>query len=526
MHTTLVGIIRARNSKFFACIGNLSDLLIYEYVFKNAGPQNKIKMDLAKCLYSDFKLYSGTDLSDGDILLIIISKFLDERKYLTAEYICNKYLSDISTTPITPTNSTNLTNLTNSTTSTTLIPPTDLTTKYRDPTGLIYSLGTNVRLTLAVLEKMSILLWYVNKKTLGLNISEFLLFYNILQNKSVINKDCILKNELYYNDGHLIQKISSHRIKIITPLVNDSGENRYLETNPSIINYKDEFLACVRTVNYTQKDAVDYTSMSIDNKIRTRNFLVMFDKSFNIKWQKEIVDVTDHKKLPHHVLGLEDLRLFTVAGKIYFLVNSREHYTNCLLLYVGEILINNNDTEVKVKLDIIRYGNEYITEKNWLPIMYDNIPDGKNVKMIYSYHPLTIIEADLNLTGKCDLISANKFLVTNSDWDFSRFRGSGGPIQFKYANQMGWLILVHEYIPRGIRNGRHIRKYYHRFVWLNKEYVPKTWSLAWSFFGDSIEYGVSLIPSPDGNVLISMGREDCEAWIFTIDPKVIEKMLR
>ena len=69
-----------------------------------------------------------------------------------------------------------------------------------------------------------------------------------------------------------------------------------------------------RTVNYTQIGAKHFKSLDLfdpANTVKTRNFLVQYDRNFNLLSQKEIVENLPRIRVSqHNVEGLEDCRLF------------------------------------------------------------------------------------------------------------------------------------------------------------------------------------------------------------------------
>ena len=80
-------------------------------------------------------------------------------------------------------------------------------------------------------------------------------------------------------------------IQIKLPLIREGYPDCYNPMNPSIQKSTDGYHLICRTVNFSQTKGTSYQSRNPeDPTIRTKNFLVRYDRSFNLLSQREIVE--------------------------------------------------------------------------------------------------------------------------------------------------------------------------------------------------------------------------------------------
>lgn len=226
---------------------------------------------------------------------------------------------------------------------------------------------------------------------------------------------------------------------------------------PSAISVCEYPMANVRYVNYWIENGTYFTKDSVP--VQTYNAYI------NLETNEVIAKMLDSsiklEQFETNVKGLEDIRLFTNGNQIKFTATSvREYQKDVLRVITGDYNTNGNYENVRV----LNPPTNNECEKNWLPIKDTN-------KFIYGWHPYTIIDDN-----------ANTISVTQTPPLFNLFRGSAPPIRYNDD----WLSLVHlvEYSTP--------RKYYHCFVKLDSNLLPKYISLPFVFKSISIEYCVSI----------------------------------
>ena len=92
------------------------------------------------------------------------------------------------------------------------------------------------------------------------------------------------------------------------PAVKEGSALHYNPMNPSILKTDYGYKFICRTVNFTLMNGVYNTIDITDDTIRTRNFLIHYDKKFSILSQKEIVENLPRVKNPH-ILKLKDWKI-------------------------------------------------------------------------------------------------------------------------------------------------------------------------------------------------------------------------
>ena len=385
-------------------------------------------------------------------------------------------------------------------------------------------------LVLQLFQELSIVAFYVDFPTNqnngaheichGLRISELLLFAKSMQSQDYVDLSNINKTMIQINEYFYVNQLPTEKrtqVPITMPLINENSPERYRPMNPSILKTESGFLVLCRGINYDQQGAVNFTSLDHDRMIRTRNFLIVTDREFSPISTHEIIDKTIRHKYPTCVLGLEDCHLAEVEGTIWFTcvtLDTNPHgKTQISLCKLPEETNKDGNYEV-IELTPLIGPDLRRNEKNWLPFSHD----GK-LAMIYGYDPLTIkvpTMIDLKATGE-----TTNFLEMGTHIDFSRFRGSAGPIKFPYDGYQGELIVIHEVILRN--EGR---CYTHRFVWLDQNFAIGTISPPWFIDHKGIEFCKSLVFNhSDDKLILGVGIEDREAWIYQVSIDVVSSLL-
>lgn len=293
--------------------------------------------------------------------------------------------------------------------------------------------------------------------------------------------------------------------------------------NPSICpRYSnDGYFILLRLVNFSSERATNYISHSKDGKFSTRNLLITTDKSFNVLSWVEVTDKSNRKNYPKHVQGLEDIQIFPIKerknqkkqkhkrlGFVCTLVDCQP--SGIPLIGFGLISIITGQISKIKYLQPLAKNN---CEKNWLPWWQDGginlLYHGSNMLRLFFKLDDYVSDTESIQCGVIGFSSARK--------ELRDVRGSAGPIPF----QSGYLFLFHEVI--WINNGR---TYIHRFVYVNKDFKVEKISHYFCFELSHIEFARSMTQKlNESNILICVGVEDHNAYIYEVSSEVIKKML-
>jgi len=348
------------------------------------------------------------------------------------------------------------------------------------------------------LYELSILAFYLSKYEEGREVSDKIKFNPEVP---LVLKEVVHNNYIFYVDKLNYQNKIDIPIKL--PLINNSNK-KWNPLNPSIIKEEQGYILNCRTVNYVHVNG-NYTSMDQDKIIRTRNFLIKLDSQLKVIWQKEIIDDLDRPRYPKLVVGLEDCRLVKYNNKLWFTTTTYDTHEKNIpkmsLAVLSNIDTDNNSIKVE-NLTLLTGPDPNRCEKNWLPFNYNN-----HLLAIYGFHPFTLFD----LHDNCSV-----HLTKSSQFDFSGFRGSAGPINF----DNGFLTVVHEVIFT--HSGR---IYLHRFVWLDQYWNPSKISYLFYFDSKGVEYCSGMCNSHNDSIYLTVGLNDSEAFIYELSKSSINQML-
>lgn len=280
--------------------------------------------------------------------------------------------------------------------------------------------------------------------------------------------------------------------------------NGYFPSSPSIINTEGGLLCNMRAVNYTIRGNGSYDIRDSNNIVRTKNFLLSLTSDLEIKNSYELSDNLDklNPRFPSHIKGLEDIRIFTYKNQNYFVATCCETLNFfCPRIVLGSF---NSDGEI-IFLQALKipHNDNNTCEKNWLPFVWDG-----EICFIYKISPLTIYS--INYPSGFDLTLKLQREVSN-DYEF---RGSAPPIPYKE----GWLLTIHQV------HYSTPRKYYHRFLWYNKDFTERKYSELFVFEKPQIEYNLSVLHLND-KIILGYSINDGSSQVMTISQDHVDKML-
>ena len=271
----------------------------------------------------------------------------------------------------------------------------------------------------------------------------------------------------------------------------------YRAMNPSVARLGQHIVVMQRTVNYKMtEDGLQYQTPN-DAPIHTRNFLLRLTPELDIQSAAEILPPVDMPEPACKlVLRFEDLRLFTLGGKLWGCACVREltpeGWCQQVLARIEELgPAGCRLTDWRV----LHPEGPTVHEKNWMPQVA-----GDRLQFIYLCDPTRVVDdRGRTVTENTPVIAA------------SRFRGGSQLIAF----DRGWLALIHEVHWRPADRRRF---YLHRFVWFDETNMLRRVSRPFFFHTKGVEFAAGLAWHLDGKrLLISYSIADSESWIATVN---------
>lgn len=359
-------------------------------------------------------------------------------------------------------------------------------------------------------EDISIASYYTAFGKEGLDASE-----RLMLNKRT---PFFIKKQAEQNSKFYVGNLENLKLKPISmkrPLLRENSNLLFNSMNPSVLKTENGYYVVCRSVNYEQSSGKHYQMIDPEERnnylSKTRNFLLHYDKNFNLISQKEIVDdfVSSVQTTPYfQVEGLEDIRLFEYKGDLWFTCTVF-NINHCKMPQVCLFRLSNSSDGDFIRTDhFVHLKGPEINrcEKNWLPFVKDD-----QVHLIYSYDPFQIYQADL-LTGEC-----RQVLSQAQENDFSKFRGSSGPIAF----DDGYLSIVHYVV-----DSEDEKIYFHRFLYLNKDYKITHMSKPFTYTHQGVEFCCGMTLDHFGSSLVmAIGLEDAEAFFAFLDLESVRQLL-
>lgn len=314
-----------------------------------------------------------------------------------------------------------------------------------------------------------------------------------------------LKNLInYYNTHSFNLDITfNNMVHYLTRITNDGSyfsldlsysDIEFKPSSVSLLKLENKILANIRLVNYTIQSNGSYVMYNND-KVKTRNAFIYLNDEMqpisDINFMNDKLD--DLTSRNSHILGLEDIRLFSDHKNIYYTATSLEYsYNDKIRIVKGEYDLEKK--EFKNNSCMIP-PTETECEKNWVAI--DN-------KFIYKWHPLEIGELKDN---KLEIVYTHE-----TPRIFNKYRGSTNA--FEYNNEY-W------FVTHGIMNC-FPRKYFHQIVILDKNYKVVKYTVPFYFDKLAIEYCLGFIIINE-TICMTASRNDSNPIIVKIKLMNLQK---
>ena len=281
--------------------------------------------------------------------------------------------------------------------------------------------------------------------------------------------------------------------------------------NPSIrINSKrDGYLVNLRCANYYTEEAKHYHYRAFHGKVLTRNCLMNVPREAGWNNPSSLEEIMIDEKFPqreHYIRGVEDCRLIQGTDTMEFLGTSQSYSENGTNKIFHVWRGADEKTWSLKQMPLPAGVNPGETQKNWLGFQHKG-----RLHYIYNFSPFKV----------CDASGAT---VVDVPWNgvlsLKEYRGSAGPVPWKGPDE-AYLCVMHK-----VYIGDNGRRYYHRFMTLDKDLRPSRVSCFVRFTKERVEYWSGMTPSLEGDSYwITYGTKDSEGYIAELTTGAIENLL-
>jgi hypothetical protein len=360
----------------------------------------------------------------------------------------------------------------------------------------------------AIWKEMAILSYYTgHKKEAYITIDSQILSPELNFNE----RNDLLGYQKWYD--WILKTNNTTKIEIsadMLPWKNEPDWNIWNAYNPSIRVCKNEYDIILRHSNYSTTDAKSFPCRGRTDYIITRNVLCKMDADFQLKNSSEII-VKDKfiVNTATQIRGLEDCRLIqNSCMNLAFATNRQytESKTNKIsIVYWKDTETNQVDLK---KTNLPENVSDDQCQKNWLPFCHNS-----KSYFIYSINPFVV----------CSMKSEKILEFTTPHFNLDGLRGSTAPVHFTSTDQTeSYIMIVHYcfYSDEG-------RRYYNRFVSLDKNLLPVRLSGGFKLSEKNIEYVSGMCKSLKSKDMYSIGYgiNDSEAYIASIESTTIDSLL-
>jgi tetratricopeptide (TPR) repeat protein len=284
--------------------------------------------------------------------------------------------------------------------------------------------------------------------------------------------------------------------------------------NPSIRVKPDRsgYLVNLRCANYYTAEAKHYHYRAFHGKVLTRNCLMDVPKEAgwnNPASLEEILIDDKFSQHDHYIRGVEDCRLIQGTADLEFLGTSQS-YSDNKTNKIFHVWRKPEESSWSLKQMPLPPGvGPQETQKNWLGFRHNG-----ELHYIYNFSPFRICAASGQVKVEVD--------TTKSPLSLKEYRGSAGPVPWKSGiADEAYLCVMHK-----VYIGDEGRRYYHRFITLDKDLRPSRVSCFVRFTKERVEYWSGMCASLEGDSYwITYGTKDSEAYIAEMLCKDIEPLL-
>jgi hypothetical protein len=304
---------------------------------------------------------------------------------------------------------------------------------------------------------------------------------------------------------------SMQHIELLNSIGNDYDilegiqNGMFAKSTPSLCMVNETTMAlCVRYVNYHINEKGEYIK---EATINTKNLIALFDITNPEYWSllNSFILMYDESYDGLYV-GLEDVRLFSMGGKLMY--NANRGVDNKMVVEHGVIDIQ----QERANSSFLKIENQRNIEKNW--VLFE---DAHGImKCIYDWHPCVIgnIDDSIDHDGCSTFKECAKL---NTPAFFKHIRGSTNGV--KIGNEIWFICHSVSYEER--------RYYYHIFIVLDAStYQLKKYTPYFTFEKEKVEYTLGFTYHKNTNeFLIGYSVLDRECKYITILKNYFDKQM-
>jgi hypothetical protein len=304
------------------------------------------------------------------------------------------------------------------------------------------------------------------------------------------------------------------------PWAGEAEAGAWQPFNPSLRLKSDKsgYTLNLRYANYYTAEAKHYHYRAFHGQVLTRNALL--DVPAEAGWNnparvEEIkIDPRFRQNEGHYIRGVEDCRLAGGTDALEYMGTSQSYSDNGTNK-IFHVWRGDTETTWSLRQMPLPPGvSPGETQKNWLPFRHG---PKNELLYVYSFSPFKI----------CDEKGAVRvFVDTASDrfpLSLKEYRGSAGPTAWSSEKvpDEAYLCVMHK-----VYIGGEGRRYYHRWMTLDKNLRPSRVSCWVRMTRERVEYWSGLAPSVEGDSYwVAYGTRDSEAYIAELKKEDIEATL-
>jgi hypothetical protein len=322
-----------------------------------------------------------------------------------------------------------------------------------------------------------------------------------------------------FNDGIIkipVQVYCKLLKNSIKTTYNYPNHENFVPSSACHICYKGYHFLNTRYINYLIRDDGSYHYLHNESHIISKNYVSLLNKNFipnsYVIMDDESVELKQTEypdNISCNIVGLEDIRLYEYNNKIRFIATNRNYApVNKNRMIIGDY---NIETIKYDNCKIIDSPNDAVYEKNWIPIITNNIESVSDTNIqekveyfIYSWCPMDICKINPETNN---LVSVKKYYNTIYTPNFNRVRGSSTFIDIGEF-LLGVVHFSDDIVPRN---------YYHMLVALNKTTLcPIKYSQPFCFQHIGIEFCIGFWKQ-DNNYLFWTSKIDRNPCMIKID---------
>jgi tetratricopeptide (TPR) repeat protein len=266
----------------------------------------------------------------------------------------------------------------------------------------------------------------------------------------------------------------------------------------------------LRFANYYTLEAKHYSFRGFHGHVLTRNCIMTIPKGSGWNDGIELKEIKIDPKYKQdegsNIKGVEDCRLVVNSDRYEFLGTSKSYADNGMNKIMHCWKEPNESTWNLRQLPLPPGVSPGECQKNWL-----GFRDAKGeLKYIFNFSPFKVCNerGEVEVEVQCGL---------------KEYRGSAGPVEWesKRYPREAYICVMHK-----VYIGGEGRRYYHRFMTLDKDMKPSRVSCWVRMTKERVEYWSSLCKSIEGDSYwIMYGLKDSEAYAAEMKSEEIEKYM-